>query len=45
MFNAKRYVVGCHCGFVVAAEDDGYGDSVLDHFEDVIRAENASEAL
>lgn len=33
-------VTGCACGFVADIEaDSGYGDSVLDHFEDVVRAE------
>lgn len=31
MFNEAREVVGCHCGFVAADEDEGYGDSVVDH--------------
>lgn len=31
MFNEAREVVGCHCGFRADAEDEGYGDSVVDH--------------
>jgi hypothetical protein len=31
MFNEAREVVGCHCGFQAADEDEGYGDSVVDH--------------
>lgn len=31
VFNEARGVVGCHCGFKAADEDEGYGDSVVDH--------------
>lgn len=31
MFNEKREVVGCHCGMEADPEDEGYGDSVVDH--------------
>ncbi|HET6911500.1 MAG TPA: hypothetical protein VFH54_19405 [Mycobacteriales bacterium] len=44
-FSDDRLIIGCHCGFVADMESDaGYGDSVLDHFEAVVRAEErASE--
>lgn len=29
-------VVGCHCGFPADPEEGGYGDSILDHIEDVV---------
>lgn len=31
MFNDHREVVGCHCGFVASPDDEGWGDSVVDH--------------
>lgn len=32
MFNAKREVVGCHCGFKADVDADcGWGDSVVEH--------------
>lgn len=40
MFNPDRWITGCVCGFRADVEDDyGYGDSFLDHFEAVVRAE------
>lgn len=38
-FNGDRHIVGCHCGFTAHPDDMGYGDSVLDHFEQVVREE------
>lgn len=49
IFNAEREVVGCHCGFVAADEDEGYGDSVVDHLLEVelveFRAAMADETV
>lgn len=40
IFDRDRLITGCHCGFLADVESDaGYGDSVLDHIEDVVRAE------
>jgi len=38
-FDGERHITGCHCGFKADPDDAGYGDSVLDHFEQVVRAE------
>lgn len=35
-FEGSR-VTGCHCGFVAAEEDEGWGDSVIRHIADVAR--------
>lgn len=49
MFNEARDVVGCHCGFKAADEDEGYGDSVVDHLLEVelveFRAAMADETV
>lgn len=40
VFDAERTIVGCFCGFRADVESDaGYGDTVLDHFEAVVRRE------
>lgn len=31
LFNQKREVVGCHCGFAADEDDEGWGDSVVEH--------------
>jgi hypothetical protein len=30
-FNDERLITGCQCGFVADHDDDGYGDSVVEH--------------
>lgn len=36
VFNGKREVVGCHCGFVADLDSDcGWGDSVVTHLLEV----------
>lgn len=47
VFDDDRHVTGCQCGFAADPDDAGYGDSVLDHFEQVVRAEeqNGMRAL
>jgi hypothetical protein len=38
LFNDKREIVGCHCGFKAVDEEDcGWGDSVVQHLLDVPR--------
>lgn len=45
MFDDRRWIRGCHCGFAADLEADaGYGDSVLDHFEDVVLADERAKA-
>jgi hypothetical protein len=39
LFDDERHITGCCCGFAADPDDAGYGDSVLDHFEQVVRAE------
>lgn len=31
LFNPHRRIIGCHCGFVALADDEGWGDSVIEH--------------
>ena len=38
LFTGRR-VTGCHCGFLAAESDEGYGDSVVRHLMDVARAD------
>lgn len=42
-FNPFKQIIGCHCGFVASQDDNGFGDSVLEHFEEVVRREVTKE--
>lgn len=42
-FDDARRIIGCQCGFAADEEEGGWGDSVLDHIEDAVRAEAAAE--
>lgn len=35
LFDAERRIMGCHCGYRASEADDGWGDSLVDHFEAV----------
>lgn len=41
VFDHERRIVGCHCGFAAHPDDTGFGDSVIDHIEQVVRSEIA----